>query len=171
MLLAFRLLYCFANDISTCRRLRYVQLSALWFPRIPVLLESALKNFSMGQMNSGNLLTANPAGQSMIDKLEDVLEDESMKEDNKTLKERIAVMNNKISSLKEARSRDRYSYRTLSKLNALLCHHSILTIPPWTPRSKSLQPGYWNRIDDLTQACSDLRAIRNRFLDQYRDPV
>jgi hypothetical protein len=81
-------------------------------------------------MNSGNLLTANPAGQSMIDKLEDVLEDESMKEDNKTLKERIAVMNNKISSLKEARSRDRYSYRTLSKLNALLCHHSILTIPP-----------------------------------------
>jgi hypothetical protein len=41
----------------------------------------------MGQMNSGNLLTANPAGQSMIDKLEDVLEDnKSMKEDNKTLK-------------------------------------------------------------------------------------
>lgn len=24
------------------------------------------------------------------------------------------------------------------------------------------------RIDDLTQACSDLRAIRNGFLDQYR---
>jgi hypothetical protein len=92
----------------------------------------------MGQMNSGNLLTANPAGQSMIDKLEDVLEDnESMKEDNKTLKEQIAVMNNKISSLKEARSRDRYSYRTLSKLKAL---SPMLPLDPYNlPMNSSIE--------------------------------
>jgi hypothetical protein len=47
----------------------------------------------MGQMNNGELLTANPAGHSLVDKLEEVLKD------NKCMKEQLVIMNNKMSSL------------------------------------------------------------------------
>jgi hypothetical protein len=46
----------------------------------------------MGQMNDGDLLTANPAGHSLIDKFEGVIKD------NQYIKEQLAVMNSKIRS-------------------------------------------------------------------------
>jgi hypothetical protein len=80
----------------------------------------------MGQMNNGELLTANPAGHTLVDKLEEVLKDnEAFKEGNKALEKQVVAL---------------------------------------TEGNKTLT----RRSDDLMQASSDSRAIRNRFLDQYR---
>jgi len=84
-------------------------------------------------MNNGELLTANPAGHTLVDKLEEVLKG------NKALEKQVVALEKQVVALEK-------------QVVALTEGNKTLT----------------RRSDDLMQASSDLRAIRNRFLDQYR---
>jgi hypothetical protein len=91
-------------------------------------------------MNNGELLTANPAGHTLVDKLEEVLKD------NKALEKQVVALEKQVVALEK---------------QVVALEKQVVAL---TEGNKTLT----RRSDDLMQASSDLRAIRNRFLDQYR---